>query len=81
MYVYIYIYIYIYVYVHHSMHWGIKTPLKNTTPLFPAKSPLKLANCPIPFLGNPPLYIAFCEPCPLKLDLSLNPQNIKVFHP
>ena len=49
---------------------GVSTPpLKNTTPSF---------------LPSPPIYWFFNPPPPhppLKLDLSLNPKNIKVFHP
>ena len=33
--------------IDHSVHWGIP-PLKNTIPLFFAKPPFKLENCPSP---------------------------------
>ena len=63
---------------------GVLTPLKNTTPLFLVKPPLKSANCASPtFLGIPPLSIlVFHEPSPLKkkLDFSVNPKNIEAFH-
>ena len=36
------------------MHWGINTPIKNTTPSF-SQSPIKPTNCPsFSFLGNLP---------------------------
>ena len=39
----------------HSVYWRI-----DPSPLFLAKRPFKLKNCPSPFfLGNPPLYIHF----------------------
>ena len=40
---------------HHSVHWGLNPPLKNTTPLFLAKPPLNQQTVQAPpFLGNPP---------------------------
>ena len=43
-------------------------PLKNTTFLFLAKDPLKLADClSPPFLGNPPSILVFRDPPPLKV--------------
>ena len=68
----------------HSAHWGINPPLKNTAPppsFLPSPPPLNQQTVQAPpFLGNPPLYIGFSWP-PLKSDLSVNPQNIKVYHP
>ena len=44
----------------YSVHWGINPPLKNTTPSFSARPPLKSANCPTPhplFRQILPIYI------------------------
>ena len=73
----------------HSGHWGINPPLKNNTPSFlPSPPPPwinKLSKPPPPFLKNPLLLIDFLwsprPPLPEKSDLSVNPKNIKVFHP
>ena len=64
---------------------GVSTPPQKhpPPPLFLAKPPLNQQTVqapPLPFLGNPPLYIGFSRP-PQKSDLSVNPQNIKVLHP
>ena len=39
------------------------TPLNSTTPSFLPRPPLNWQTVQAPFLGNPPLYIVFCE-CP-----------------
>ena len=64
---------------------GVSTPSKNTAPpppsFLPSPPPLNQQTVQAsPFLENPPLYIGFSWP-PLKSDLSVNPQNIKVYHP
>ena len=63
---------------------GVSTPLSKTLPppsFLPSPPPLNQQTVQAPpFLGNPPLYIGFSWP-PLKSDLSVNPQNIKVYHP
>ena len=48
---------------------GVSTPPQKHLPLFLAKAPLKLTNCPNlpPFLGHPPLYIGFSWTSPLKV--------------
>ena len=72
----------------HSVHWGINSrppPLSKTPPPLSCQAPsprLKLTNCqssPL-FKQSLPLYWFFVNP-PLKSDFSVNPQNIKVFHP
>ena len=45
-------------YGYHSVHWGIKPPLKNTPPFLPSP-PLNLQTLQAPFLRNPPFYISF----------------------
>ena len=64
---------------------GVSTPLSKSLPpppsFLPSPPPLNQQTVQAPpFLGNPPLYIGFSWP-PLKSDLSVNPQNIKVYHP
>ena len=65
----------------HSVHWGINPhPPQKHHPRLSCQAPLKSANCPsLPFLGNlsPPPSPPHFE----KLNLSVNPKNIKVFHP
>ena len=78
----------------HSLHWG-NNP-KKLFPLFFAKPPVKLANGPTPpppppphpasFLDRSPYILVFRVPPPLSLppyksDFSVNPHNIKIFHP
>ena len=57
----------------------------STFPLSCQVPPLTSTNCPSPsFLGNLPLYIGFSRHTPppsVKLDLSVNLKNIKVFYP
>ena len=71
---------------------GINTPLKNTTPYFfptpfPSPPPLTSSKYPKPlppFIDNYPLNIAFFRTLPhpsTSNEFSVNPQNIKVFHP
>ena len=59
----------------------VSTPLKNTPPLFLAKLPLNLQTVQAAFLGNPPYILDFHETPLLNSDFSMNPKNIKVFHP
>ena len=71
----------------HSVH-QISTPppppsLKNTTPLFLSKSPLKYANCPSPlplFFRQYPLYIGFSRIPPPPLHVGFfSERTHKVF--
>ena len=65
--------------MNHILHWGMTSPpssIKNTTPL-------KFANCPNPpppFKQFPHYILVFQEPF-LKMDFSVNPHNINIFHP
>ena len=65
----------------HIMHCDINPPQKHHLPLF-HQPYLKSANCPSPppFLGNSPYILVICDPIK-KLDFSVNPHNIKIFHP
>ena len=69
----------------HSVHWGIKPPLKNTTLLFcqaPLPPPLNLQTVQAPLLfRQSPLYIGFSWNPPCKSDFSVNPHNIKIWYP
>ena len=73
--------------VNHSVLWGITQPpppprSKTPLPLFRQAPSLKYANCPRPpFLGNSPPYILVFREPPQKSDFSVNPHNIKIFHP
>ena len=59
----------------------VSPPLKNTTPSFLPSPPLYLQSDQAPpFLGNSLLYIGFSLTPPKKLDFSVNPKNLKVFH-
>ena len=50
--------------------------------LFLAKPPLNLQASQAPHRQSSPLYwFLMTPPPPLKLDISVNPQNIKVCHP
>ena len=67
---------------------GLTTPLppikhlQKHHPLFLPKPPLKSVNCQSsPPLGNLPRLYWFFEKLPLKAGFSVNPQNIKIFHP
>ena len=48
-----------------------------------AKPPLnqQTLQAPPPFLAKPHYILVFQDPPTLKSDLSVNPQNIEVFHP
>ena len=71
--------------ISHSVHWGINTPLKKTTPSFLPSPPLlyrQTVQAPPPFLGNLPSILVFREPLSLKVRfLSEPPQKLKFFHP
>ena len=59
-------------------------PLKPSPPPLSCQAPfpLKYGNYPGPyFLGNDLSVLVFYEPPTLELDFSVNPKNIKVFHP
>ena len=64
---------------------GYQPPSKTPSPFScQAPCPLNLKTVQAPFLGNPPLYWFIVNPTPppsYKLDFSINPQNINVFHP
>ena len=61
---------------------GVSTPSKTPPRHSCQGSPYIDKPSKPPFRLSPPLYIVFCEcPPPLKSDLSVNPQNITVFHP
>ena len=70
----------------HSVHWGINPPQKHH-PIFFTKLPphhplLNLQTFQVlTFSGNSPLYIVFLWSSPWKKDFSVNPHNIKIFHP
>ena len=64
----------------HSVHWGIKPSLRNTTLLFLAKPLLNLQTVQAPLLRQSPSILVFHEPPPLKIGFFSEPKNIKVFH-
>ena len=64
--------------VSYSVQWGINPTSKTPPILFLAKPlPPKSANCPSPFLGNPPYILVFRDPpTPLKLGFFREPPKI-----
>ena len=69
----------------YSGHWGINTPSKAPPPSVLPSPPWinKLSKSPL-FRQSPRIYwfvVTPPPPPPEKLDLSVNPKGIKVFHP
>ena len=76
----------------HSVHWGINPPSKTPPLLFFAKLP-QICQLPSPhiFRQFPTIYWFFVNPPPpsppkkkkrkKEKDFSVNPHNIKIFHP
>ena len=65
---------------YHSVHWGINSPLKNTTPLILAKlTRFKSANCSSPLSKQSPLYIGFSWTFPKGGIFQWTPKISKFF--
>ena len=65
----------------HNLHWGINLPLKTPTLSFLPSPLLNLQIVQAPFFKQSlPIYLFFVNPR-YKSDFSVNPHNIKVFHP
>ena len=60
----------------YSVHWGINPTQKTLPPLF-CHAPLLRSNCPILSIY---FFLVTSLP-PLKIDFSVNPHNIRIFHP
>ena len=58
-------------------------PLLKSSPTLSCQAhpPLNLKIAQALFLGKPPYILVFHDPSPYNLDFSVNPKNIKVFHP
>ena len=69
---------------HYKLCNEVSAPLETLPPALSCQAPfpLKYGNYPGPhFLGNDLSVLVFHEPPTLELDFSVNPKNIKVFHP